>query len=208
VRRSTDPGVPGKCLPDRVRLERYAASLDKGFFDLKAWTPVMDHPFRSYLKNRTYQDIYRETIPPCLRAEDRQTTAFGLENCVPFYDHRLAEFMFRVPGRQKIRDGRTKHLLREAMKGVLPEATRTRTKKMGWNAPAHRWFAGPGLARLKDMIASRAFRGRGIYDLAEVDRLLREHEDIVANRRNLDNHMMFFWQLVNLETWLAGLDKA
>ncbi|MEO6096903.1 MAG: asparagine synthase-related protein [Fibrobacteria bacterium] len=208
VRRSTDAAVPGRCLPDRVRLERYAATLDEGFFDLKKWIPAMDHPFKSYLKNRTWQDIYRETIPPCLRAEDRQTTAFGIENCVPFYDHRLAEFMFRVPNRQKIRDGRTKHLLREAMTGVLPEETRTRTKKVGWNAPAHQWFSGKGLDRLNDLVHSAAFRGRGIYDLKEVDRLIREHEDIVVHGRNIDNHMMFFWQLVNLETWLLRLDAG
>ena len=39
----------------------------------------MDQPFTSYLKNRTYQDIFRETAPCCLRAEDRQTAAFGLD---------------------------------------------------------------------------------------------------------------------------------
>lgn len=205
VRRSADLSIRGKCLPDRVRLERYAAALDPACFDLRAWEPAMDHPFTSYLDNRLFQDIYRETIPPCLRAEDRQTTAFGIENFVPFYDHRLAELMFAVPGRMKIRDGVTKHLLRGAMEGILPEETRTRVKKVGWNAPAHKWFNGPGLERLKGMVADKAFRERGIYDLKEVDRLMREHEDIVTGGKNLDNHMMFFWQLVNLETWLRGL---
>lgn len=208
VRRSSDLAKPGRCLPDRVRLERYAAALDRSCMDLRAWEPAMDHPFRSYLDNRLAQDIYRETIPPCLRAEDRQTTAFGIENFVPFYDHRLAELMFAVPGRMKIRDGVTKHLLRGAMKGVLPEETRTRVKKVGWNAPAHKWFNGPGLERLKGMVADKAFRERGIYELKEVDRLMREHEEIVTGGKNLDNHMMFFWQLVNLETWLRRLDSA
>jgi asparagine synthase (glutamine-hydrolysing) len=168
----------------------------------------MDHPFRSYLKNRLYQDMTRESIPPCLRAEDRQTSAFGLENCVPFFDHRLVEFMFRMPGEMKIRKGVTKHLLRQAMQGVLPEETRTRTKKVGWNAPAHKWFMGPGLARLKEMVHDRGFQQRGIFDVKEVTRLLAEHEDIVTHGKNIDNHMMFFWQLVNLETWLRRLDAG
>jgi asparagine synthase (glutamine-hydrolysing) len=202
LRRLVDLRVPGRCRPDRGRLERYAAALDPGCFDLKAFEPVMDHPFRSYLRNRTYQDIFRETAPCCLRAEDRQTAAFGLDHFLPFFDHRLAELMFRVPGRLKIRDGVTKHLLRLAMRGVLPEATRTRIKKTGWNAPAHVWFAGPGRGPLLDLVRTRAFRERGIYRLAEVERIVDEHDTLVASAAPVENHMMFLWQLVNLELWL------
>ena len=135
--------------------------------------PAMDQPFRTYLKNRTYQDLFRETAPCCLRAEDRQTAAFGLEHFDPFLDHRLLELMFRVPGKMKIRDGVTKILLRRAMQGILPEETRTRIKKSGWNAPAHVWFSGSNAARLRDLVASRAFRERGIYDVEEVEHLGR-----------------------------------
>ena len=137
----------GVCLPDRSRQERYFSALNPEFFDLRTFTPSMDAIFESYLKNRTYQDIFRETAPCCLRAEDRQTAAYGLDHFDPFFDHRLVEFMFRVPGDMKIRDGVTKILLREATRGILPEETRTRIKKTGWNAPAHVWFLGPDTRR-------------------------------------------------------------
>jgi asparagine synthase (glutamine-hydrolysing) len=163
----------------------------------------MDHPFTSALKNRTYQDLFRETAPCCLRAEDRQCTAFGIDHADPFLDYRLVEFMFRVPGTMKIRDGVTKRLLREAMRGVLPEETRTRIAKTGWNAPAHRWFTGRGLEQLRDMVASRRFRERGVYRPQEVDRIVDEHVAIVSSGEPRENHMMFLWQLVNLETWLS-----
>jgi asparagine synthase (glutamine-hydrolysing) len=203
-RELVDLGHPGRCLPDRKRLRRYFGALDHGYFDLERFEPVMEHPFGSYLKNRTYQDLTRETVPCCLRAEDRHTTAAGLDNFLPFLDHRLVEFMFRMPGTLKFRDGVTKHLLREAMRGVLPEETRTRVKKTGWNAPAHIWFAGPMRARLMDLLHSRAFAERGVYNVAEVQRLADEHLRIVEGGVTVDNHMMFFWQLVNLETWLAA----
>jgi asparagine synthase (glutamine-hydrolysing) len=186
-------------------LTRYASALNPDYFDLAAFEPVMDHPFAGYLKNRAYQDIYRETIPCCLRAEDRQTAAFGLDNFLPFFDHRLAEFMYRVPGSLKIQDGVTKILLREAMRGILPEETRTRIKKTGWNAPAHLWFSGAGRDLLLDMVHSRSFRERGIYNLPEVERLIDDHERIVSSGAPEDNHMMFLWQLVNLELWLSSL---
>jgi asparagine synthase (glutamine-hydrolysing) len=100
----------------------------------------------------------------------------------------------------------TKHLLRLATRGLLPEETRTRIKKTGWNAPAHIWFSGKGRDALMDLIGSRAFRERGIYDVARVRMLVDEHERIVASGRAEENHMMFLWQLVNLELWLRSLD--
>ena len=207
IRRCADEANPGTCRPDTARMRRYYAALDPDYYDIDGFEPVMEAPFSSYLKTRTYQDLTRETAPCCLRAEDRQTLAFGLDNYLPFFDHRLAEFMFRVPGEMKIREGVTKRLLRTAMKGVLAEETRTRIKKTGWNAPAHIWFSGKGRQPLLDLIHSQNFRERGIYNVPEVLRLLDEHDEIVSSGRPADNHMMFFWQLVNLELWLQSLDS-
>ena len=196
---------PGVCLPNRSRQERYLSALNPEFFDLKTFAPSMDAIFESYLKNRTYQDIFRETAPCCLRAEDRQTAAHGLDHFDPFFDHRLVEFMFRVPGDMKIKNGVTKVLLREATRGILPEETRTRIKKTGWNAPAHVWFLGRTLDDLRDTIHSSAFRQRGIYVLPEVEKILAEHERIVAKNEVRENHMMFLWQLLNLDVWAREL---
>jgi asparagine synthase (glutamine-hydrolysing) len=131
----------------------------------------------------------------------------GLQHFDPFLDHALVEFMYRIPGTLKIRDGVTKRLLRSAMRGILPESTRTRVAKVGWNAPAHIWFTGRNLADLRDMVRSRGFRERGIYRVREVERLLDEHVDIVRSGAVKENHMMFLWQLVNLELWLQAIPE-
>lgn len=203
---TVDLSTPGRILPDRARIERYNAALAPGFFDLCEFQPQMDRVYASYLRNRTYQDLFRETAPCCLRAEDRQTRAAGLRNCDPFFDHRLAEFMFRVPGTLKIQHGVTKQLLRRATEGLLPDETRMRIKKTGWNAPADNWFSGPGRDVLRDIVASQDF-DRGIYDVGEVRRLIDEHDEIVRSGRPQENHMMFLWQLVNLDAWLRWLDS-
>ncbi|HYF02557.1 MAG TPA: asparagine synthase-related protein [Patescibacteria group bacterium] len=197
----------GEILPESTRLTRYFRTVNPEFYKLRRFKPVMDHPFKSFLKNRTYQDIFRETAPCCLRAQDRQSVAFGLDNHVPFFDYRLAEFMFRVPGSLKIRNGVTKVLLREAMKEILPEETRTRIKKTGWNAPAHQWFSGTGRTQLMDMIHSQSFKNRGLYNVEEIERIAIEHEEIVVSGAARENHMMFLWQLVNMELWLQWLDQ-
>ena len=196
---------PGEVLTDRERLARYYPAVCAPYYDLEQFTPALDHPFASWLKNRTYQDIFRETAPCCLRAEDRNCEAAGLAHADPFFDHRLIEFMFRVPGSMKIRDGVTKRLLREAMKGILPEETRTRIKKTGWNAPAHLWFNGPAVDQLLDLVNSRAFSDRDIYDVKTVNRLIEEHRKIVSGALPRDNHMMFLWQLLNLELWFQDV---
>lgn len=191
----------GEVRVDGARLTHYYPAVREDFFALRDFAPALDHPFQSWLKNRTYQDIFRETAPCCLRAEDRNCEAAGLAHADPFFDHRLIEFMFRVPGAMKIRDGVTKRLLREAMRGMLPEETRTRIKKTGWNAPAHLWFSGRTLDQLQDLVASRVFRERGIYDADEVSRIIAEHRAIVSSGAQRDNHMMFLWQLLNVELW-------
>ncbi len=201
LKEMVDLNVPGKCLAYEKRMKKYSASLNRDYYDLNQFIPVMEGPFSSYLKNRAYHDLTRETAPACLRAEDRQSLAFGITHVLPFFDHRLAEFMFRVPGQLKIKDGITKHLLRKAMIGILPEETRTRIKKTGWNAPAHLWFSKDSRDQLFDLIHSDKFRQRSIYNVSEVKRLLKEHCDIVNSGRNEENHMMFLWQLVNLELW-------
>lgn len=205
LNRLVDLSQPGRCLSDRARLERYRAALNTEFFRLERYEPVMDRVFLSYLKNRSHHDLFRETMPCCLRAADRNGAALGVTHIMPFLDHRLVEFMFRVPGSMKIRDGVTKRLLREAMRGILPEVTRTRVKKTGWNAPAHRWFTGQGKELILDLVRSRDFRERGIYVPAEVERLAAEHEEIVLSGMVADNHMMFLWQVLNLELWLRSL---
>jgi asparagine synthase (glutamine-hydrolysing) len=172
---------------------------------LESYAPVMDTPFASYLKNRAWQDMIRETLPCCLRAQDRHGAALGLETVNPFLDHELVEFMFRIRGTQKIRDGVTKQLLRQAMRGILPEATRTRIAKTGWNAPAHRWFSGPVIDDLRDRVRSQPFRQRGIYDPDAVMAVIDDHVRITTTGAIEDNHMMFLWQLLNLESWLDAV---
>lgn len=186
---------PGVNRLDEVRFGAYQGALAPDFRARHARRPAMTHPFRSYLANRCYQDLSSETTPPCLRAQDRNAAAHGMEVQLPFLDHRIIELAFALPGDFKYRDGVTKQILRDAMEGLLPAATRARVEKTGWNAPAHRWFREEAREPLADLIASRTFRERGVYDVAAVERVFREHTEGRAN------HAMFLWQVWNLETW-------
>lgn len=206
--RLSDPAVPGLVRPDKARMGRYLHVLSPEFRSYQGFEPVMETAFTSCLKNRTWQDLTRETLPCCIRAEDRHGAAFGLPPVLPFLDRRLVEFMYRVPGSMKIREGVTKRLLRDAMVGVLPEATRTRIKKTGWNAPAHVWFVGPGADMLRDLVHSQEFETLGIYDAKSVLAIIDDHERIITSGVQEDNHMMFLWPLLNLLRWQLALDRG
>ena len=97
----------GVCRADAKRMTRYHAAVDPAYFDLSANGYIMDRPFTSYLKNWAYQDIFRETAPCCLRAEDRQTEAHGLQQIDPFFDHRLCGI--HVPRTGKHENSRWNH---------------------------------------------------------------------------------------------------
>ena len=204
LRRRT--GAKGYCLPDMTLFLRYASAVSKDFYDLQEFEMCMDHPFSSYLKNRCWQDIFRETTPCCIRAQDRQGGSFGLVTIMPFFDPRLIDFMFRLPKIYKIRHGVNKYLARRAMRGILPNATCDNIVKTGWNAPAHLWFSGKNKEALMDMINSQSFKERGIYRIDEVERIVREHSDIVNQNLVKENHMMFLWQLINIEIWMRWID--
>jgi asparagine synthase (glutamine-hydrolysing) len=187
---------------------RCAGALNLECYDLETFESVMDHVFDSYLKNRTYQDIFRKTAPCCLRAQDRHGARSGVAHLNPFYGHRLIELMYRIPGTLKNREGVTKYLLRDAMRGIVPESACTRIKKTGWGAPAHLWFSRTGAERLLDIVHSREFQNLGIYNTGEVERIIQEHQNIVATGEVRENHMMFRWQLANLQASINAISNS
>ena len=81
------------------------------------------------------------SLPGLLRFEDRNSMAHSIEARVPFLDHRVVEFAFRLPPEMKIKGVETKRVLREAMQGVLPDDIRTRKDKLGFRAePKATWM--------------------------------------------------------------------
>ena len=66
-------------------------------------------------------------------------TSVSEKSRVPFLDHRLVEFVFSLPSRFKFRGGYAKRVLRDGMKGVIPEKIRWRVKKLGFATTEQKW---------------------------------------------------------------------
>ncbi len=144
------------------------------------WVPSGQGAARS-LNEALRSSLEQAHLPLYLRTEDRNSMAHGVELRLPFLDYRLVSLAFRLGSEWKIRGEYTKVLLREAMAGRIPEIVRTRVQKFGFPTAADQWFRGALLEPLRDLLASRAVRESGLWNLTQVDRDLERHRRGEAN---------------------------
>jgi asparagine synthase (glutamine-hydrolysing) len=125
---------------------------------------------------------------------DIATMAHSVEARSPFLDHHLLEFAARLPAELKLRRRSRKHILKSALRGVLPDEILDRPK-MGFGVPLKHWFRGE-LAHLpRDLLLDPAAHCRQYLVASEIERLLSEHAD------GRYDHSLRIWALVGLETW-------
>jgi asparagine synthase (glutamine-hydrolysing) len=166
-------------------------------------------PERAYGQSRAYFDAPNGESTPLdrllytdlktylvelLMKQDQMSMAASIESRVPFLDHRLVEFAAALPPRMKLRGFRTKWILREAVRGILPREILTR-KKMGFPVPFGNWMKGAWGDVACDVLLDARSRQRGIIDPAAIERLLAAHRSGVADGGDS------LWSLLNLELW-------
>lgn len=149
------------------------------------------------LNSSLLHSIVCEPLPLYLRLEDRNSMAHSIEARVPFLDHRLIEFAFALPSNWRMRGPWNKYLLREAMRGRIPESVRARPEKFGFPVPVRDWMAKALYEPARDMITSQASRERGIYN---IDSILR---DLDRHRRGEIDVGYKIFNVVQFEAWSA-----
>ena len=87
------------------------------------------------LRNRMLNETFEETVPVILHEDDLNAMSVSLENRSPFLDRKLFETAFSVPTKHLVRDGKAKVILREAMRGIVPDEILDNRRKVGFNAP-------------------------------------------------------------------------
>jgi asparagine synthase (glutamine-hydrolysing) len=161
-----------------ARLARHFERLDQ-----LPWDGQMMHfDFETYLP----EDI--------LTKVDRMSMAHSIESRVPLLDNQVVDFAARLPANLKIKDGRKKHILKEAAAGLLPDGILNR-RKQGFAVPVGGWFRGDLRQFFSDVLLSRDAHQRGYFEPRFVERLVREH---VTGRRD---HTLRLWGLVVFELW-------
>jgi asparagine synthase (glutamine-hydrolysing) len=145
------------------------------------------------LERMSYADLQTYLVE-LLMKQDQMSMAASIESRVPFLDHRFVERMTAMPGRFKLRGWRTKAVLREALRGLVPGEILTR-RKMGFPVPIGDWLAGPHWPIVEEFVIGPRAQARGLFTATELRRLAEEH------RQGRDQHGDRLWLLLNLEIW-------
>jgi asparagine synthase (glutamine-hydrolysing) len=114
--------------------------LNKDFVHLQSKEAYYTPPEYFNLNGLLYFNTRSHGLEELLRYADRNAMAHGREVRLPFLYHELIEFVFTLPSNYKIRNGKTKWLLREFGKSKLPDEIINRTDKIGFEPPQQDWM--------------------------------------------------------------------
>ncbi len=149
------------------------------------------------LEEKMKNDLLICNVPLYLHYEDSNSMAFGIEERVPMLDHRLVEWAHQLAVWWRIRNGKSKHPLREVMRSLLPNQITNRRDKMGLSAPRDLWFH----TELRSPIEKLFSDDCRIYEKW-------------VNRETFMSHLHYYmegkstpiarvlWRCINLEKWL------
>jgi len=164
--------------------------------DLLRSVPDQDLPCDLSLNTDLKRSVERANLPLYLRIDDRNSMAHSVELRSPFMDYRLISYAFKLPANWKMRGPWNKFILRESMRGKIPESVRTRPDKMGFPFPTQKWLNDSLLEPVRDLLESQATRERGIYNLGLIKR------DLDQKRIDeLDSYSVF--NILQFEAWCA-----
>lgn len=194
------PMLLSKWLPpatqERLRRCVLAPGVDPAFEKSRIGPPDLMPPvFHDPLKDMLYWSLTRNSLPALLRYGDRDSMAASREVRLPYLDHRLVEYVFSIPSAQIMRGATTKHILRAAAKGLIPDAIGGRRDKQGYAPPEAAWLAGPLRAWATEVLQSPEFAARPWTDASRIQRFW---EQFLAGRRGLHGKI---WRWLSLEYW-------
>jgi asparagine synthase (glutamine-hydrolysing) len=145
------------------------------------------------LSRLLYTDI-KTYLVELLMKQDRMSMAASVESRVPFLDHVLVEFAATIPAPFKVRGLSGKHVLKKAVRDLLPDSVLDR-KKMGFPTPIRLWLRGPHLDTVERLLLSQRSRDRALFKERSLQRIFREHRSLSKD------HTDRIWRLLCLEHW-------
>jgi asparagine synthase (glutamine-hydrolysing) len=159
--------------------------------DSNAWADVSDAQSLMCFDMQTYlpDDI--------LTKVDRASMGASLESRAPFLDHRVVEFVWRLPLAMKVRGGVTKSVLRKVLYKHVPQKLIERPKA-GFNVPIDSWLRGPLRDWAEALLGPQRLKREGFLNAAPIERKWREH---LSGERDWQDHL---WHVLMFQTWLEA----
>jgi asparagine synthase (glutamine-hydrolysing) len=168
--------------------EDFSGELIDGFFSS---APHFEQPIDTALR----LDATIMLVDDPVKRVDSMTMAWGLEARVPFLDHELVEFAAQIPGPLKVRAG-GKYILKELARRYVPADVIDRPKGY-FPVPALKYFRGPYLQFVRDVLNEPVARRRKLFNRDWVESLFEDPDSHITTLRGSK-----LWQVALLEYWL------
>ncbi len=188
---------------DDQKASLYSPALRQEMTGPPAWSAHMNLfgrvAYTDFINQMLYLDMKMFMPSLNLNYNDKMSMASSVEMRVPFLDLDLVDFAAcDVPVELKLEgvlQNQTKFILRESMRGILPDRTLTQ-RKAGFGAPVDYWLAYDLREMVDDLLSEDRLLRRGLFKPATVRRLISEQRD---GRRDWS---LQIWQLLTLELWM------
>jgi asparagine synthase (glutamine-hydrolysing) len=158
----------------------------------------LNHLLHYELYAKSYSNLFKlqqlelesTQLPHLLRHEDKNSMHHSVETRLPFLDYRLVEFSLNLPIENKLHDGWTKYILRQAMDDLMPQKITWRKNKFGFQAPEALWHR----QVIQDkQVLNTVSQSKLIQQILQKKQL--KHENLVKLPRAL------LWKIISLAYW-------
>jgi asparagine synthase (glutamine-hydrolysing) len=146
------------------------------------------------LAQQQYVDIKSYLPEDILTKVDRMSMAVSLEARVPLLDYRIVEFAMNLPHHMKLNGSRTKSILRNAVRDLVPEIVLEKPKQ-GFSIPMKHWLRSSLKPMMLDLLSKDSLNKHGYFDHQVVATWIQEHLD------GRTNHSHRLWALMVFEMW-------
>jgi asparagine synthase (glutamine-hydrolysing) len=136
-------------------------------------------------------------LPSLLRYGDRNSMRFSIESRVPFLTIEQAELALSLPERYLVSDtGETKHVFRQAMRGIVPDEILSRKDKIGFEPPEKEWL-------VSIAAEARTWLSEDLHiPFLRHEALLAQFDDVISERSKFS---WLAWRWINYYRWKTCL---
>lgn len=160
------------------------------------WDDSVAADIPDYMERMMFLDTVTYLPDDVLTKVDRATMAVGLEARVPLLDHRVVEFVWRLPPSVKFDREESKSLLRSVLRKYVPEQLTDR-RKAGFRVPIRSWLRGPLKEWAGDLLCDRRLREEGFFDVPAVLSMWSDHR---TGRNDWDRVL---WRVLMFQAWVS-----